>query len=703
MSTSIAIHNPTDFLSPPPTLPSTSFSSSSASSLKHLIIQKCHSLRSLKLVHSRLLRLNLISDSFLLNLLLRSSFASSHPSYSLLLFLSIPQPNVFHYNTALRGLVAADRFPDAVRLFSSMRLAGLSPDNFTFPFVLKACARLLDLHTGLRIHTHILKSGFDSDVFVKTSLVCLYAKCCFLEDAQKLFDEMPVRNVVSWTAIISGYIEGGRLEESLGMFRRALEMDLRPDTFTIVRVLTACSQSGNLRTGEWVHRYVEEKGMGRNVFVATSLMDMYTKCGKMERARSVFDGMVEKDVVSWSAMIGGYASNGFPREALELFFQMRKANLRPDCYAMVGALSSCARLGALELGRQVSCLMHMDDFLTNTVLGTALIDMYTKCGSTAQGWAVFQRMREMDIIAWNAMISGLAMTGHGKVSFGLFGQIEKKGIRPNDNTFIGLLCSCTHTGLVEDGRRYFDYMTRVYAISPRIEHYGCMVDLLGRAGLLEEAHQWIKEMPVEANAVVWGALLSGCKIHRDTRMAEHVLKQLIQLEPRNSGNYVLLSNIYATSGRWDDAAKLRIDMKEKGIEKTPGCSWVEQKGVVHEFRVGDKSHPLTEQIYAKLDELGKQLKALGFMPTTDVVLFDIEEEEKEHSLEHHNEKLAIAFCLITTEPEETIRVVKNLRICSDCHTAIKLISKITHREIIVRDNNRFHCFRDGSCSCNDYW
>lgn len=230
-----------------------------------------------------------------------------------------------------------------------------------------------------------------------------------------------------------------------------------------------------------------------------------------------------------------------------------------------------------------------------------------------------------------------------------------------------------------------------------------MVDLFSRAGLLQEARQLIDDMPMPANAVVWGALLGGCKIHRDAELAEHVLKQLILLEPWNSGNYVMLSNIYSNSGRWEDAAKLRLDMKAKGVEKVPAYSWVEFDGKVHEFRVGNKSHPLMDQIYKKLDELGMEIKAMGYRPTTDVVMFDVEDEEKEHTLVHHSEKLAIAFCLLTTRPGEAIRVTKNLRVCTDCHTVIKLISRITHREIIVRDNNRFHCFRDGCCSCNDYW
>jgi hypothetical protein len=230
-----------------------------------------------------------------------------------------------------------------------------------------------------------------------------------------------------------------------------------------------------------------------------------------------------------------------------------------------------------------------------------------------------------------------------------------------------------------------------------------MVDLLGRAGLLDEAHQLIKGMPMEANAIVWGALLSGCRLHRDTVLAEHVLMKLIELEPWNSGNYVLLSNIYSASHRWDKAAKLRSRMNDNGIQKIPGCSWIEVDGVVHEFRVGDKSHPLTKQIYAKLEELAMKLKAAGYVPSTDFVLFDIEEEEKEHFLGCHSEKLAIAFGLISTSPKDVIRVVKNLRVCGDCHDAIKLISRFTGREVIVRDNNRFHSFIDGSCSCRDYW
>ncbi|XP_006662850.1 putative pentatricopeptide repeat-containing protein At3g08820 [Oryza brachyantha] len=623
-----------------------------------------------KLLHARLLRLDLLAG--LSPLLLRALSSSSLHLHALRLHTHLPPPS----------------------------------HRLTFPLALNAASRLpgpLHLHAGEQLHARSLKLPSHATPHVLTSLLSLYARCGLPRRARRVFDEMARPTTVSWTALITAYMDAGDLDEAVRVARSALASGMRPDSFTAVRVLTACARVADLVTGETAWRAAEQAGFAQNVFVATAAVDLYIKCGEIAKARDVFDKMQEKDAVAWSTMVGGYASNGHPREALDLFLAMQAQGVRPDCYTIAGALSACTRLGALHLGRQTIKMVDWNEFLDNPVLGTALIDIYAKCGSTAEAWALFQQMRKKDIIVWNAMILGLGMTGHEKIAFALVGQMEKSGVKLNDSTFIGLLCSCTHTGLVQDGRRYFHNMTRLYHISPRIEHYGCMVDLLSRTGLLQEARQLIDDMPMQANAVVWGALLGGCKIHRNTELAEYVLKQLIQLEPWNSGNYVMLSNIYSNRGRWEDAAKIRLDMKVKGVEKIPAYSWVEFDGKVHEFRAGDKSHPLSDQIYKKLDELGLEMKTMGYEPTTEVVMFDVEDEEKEHTLLHHSEKLAIAFKLLVTGPGETIRVTKNLRVCSDCHTAIKLISRITHREIIVRDNNRFHCFRDGSCSCNDYW
>ncbi|PVH61279.1 hypothetical protein PAHAL_3G004400 [Panicum hallii] len=485
-----------------------------------------------KLLHARLLRLHLLTD---LSPLL------------------------------LRALSSTGLHLHALRVHSLLP----NPSHLTFPFALKAASRLPDpLSAGLQLHGRSLKLPYHSNPHVLTSLLSLYARCGLLHDAQKAFDEMSHPSTVSWTALITAYMDAGRVQEAVGVARKAFASGMRPDSFTAVRVLTACARVTDLVTGEAVWRVVEQEGIAGNVFVATAALDLYVKCGEMQKARVVFDKMQNKDAVAWGAMVGGYASNGHPREALELFFAMQAEGMTPECYTVAGALSACTRLGALDLGRRAARMVHWDEVLDNPVLGTALIDMYAKCGSTGEAWMVFQQMRKRDIIVWNAMILGLGMTGHEKIAFALVGQMEKSGMTPNDNTFIGLLCSCTHTGLVKDGRRYFHNMTQSYRISPRIEHYGCMVDLLSRAGLLEEAHQLIEDMPMQANAVIWGALLGGCKIHRDAGLAEHALKQLILLEPWNSGNYVMLSNIYSNSGRWEDAAKLRLEMKARGLRRS---------------------------------------------------------------------------------------------------------------------------------------
>ncbi|KAK6137949.1 hypothetical protein DH2020_028305 [Rehmannia glutinosa] len=671
--------------------------------IKTALFQGFTSFTHLKHIHARILRFHHYQNQYLLNMVLKSVFHFNHPDYAAAVFTQTYEPNMYLYNTMIRGLVSNDCFDQAIKFFHSMRRVGLLPNNFTFPFVLKSCSRIMDFELGVKVHSLVVKVGFDSDVFVKTGLVGFYSKLECLEDARKVFDDIPEKNVVSWTAMMSGYIGAGRFREAVDLFRKSLEMGLRPDSYTLVRALSACSQLRDLGAGDWIHKYVVDIGMGRNVFVNTSLVDMYAKCGSMVKARALFEEMPERDIVTWGAIIQGYAANGLPKEALEIFQKMQKQSLRPDCYVIVGVLSACARLGALQLGESACSMMDRNEFLSNPVMGTALVDMYAKCGKMVVAWEVFTDMKEKDIIIFNAVISGLAMTGHVKAAFSCFGLVQKCGLKPDGNTFLGLLCACTHAGLVDDGRRYFYAMSRLYCLDPTIEHHGSMVDLLARAGLLDEAHRTILSMPMKANAIVWGALLGGCRLHRDTQLAEHVLKQLIELEPWNSGNYVLLSNIYSANQKWDESENIRSLMNMKGILKVRGYSWIEIDGVVHEFLVGDTTHPMSENIYAKLMELTKELRAAGYVPTTEFVLFDIEEEEKEHFLGCHSEKLALAFGLISTKSNVVIRIVKNLRVCGDCHTAFKLISKITGREIVVRDTNRFHHFMDGSCSCRDYW
>ncbi|KAL2900011.1 hypothetical protein RDABS01_025093 [Bienertia sinuspersici] len=414
--------------------------------------------------------------------------------------------------------------------------------------------------------------------------------------------------------------------------------------------------------------------------------------------------MPERDLVPCTAIIVGYLNDKkFYEEAIDLFLEMERENVKPDCPALVGFLCACTRLGAIDMGERVINSMKREELVADPVLGTTVIDMYAKCGNFDLAWNFFKEMKERDLVVWNAAISSLSVNGHVKVAFSLFAQIQKLGFQPNGHTFVGLLRGCTHAGLVDEGWKCFNSMTRVFSVSPTIEHYGCMVDLLSRSGLLQKAYHFIQSMPVEPNVIIWGALLGGCRIHRNTHLAEHVSEKLVELQPWNSGNYVLLSNIYSANNKWHDAERIRVRMNQQGIQKIPGYSWIEVDGKIHEFVAGDNSHYLSAQIHAKLVELLKDLRAAGYVPTTDFALFDVEEEEKEQSLRYHSEKLAVAFGLISTPSDHVIRVVKNLRVCGDCHAAIKIISRITGREIVLRDTNRFHHFADGSCSCNDYW
>ncbi|XP_047328483.1 putative pentatricopeptide repeat-containing protein At3g08820 [Impatiens glandulifera] len=666
--------------------------------IKRRLLHGFNSFKQFKHIHARLLRLSLDQDNYLLNLFLKVCFSSGHTDYGRLLFNQTQHPNIFLYNTMIQGLVSNDFFQESIELYSLMRRENFLPNSFTFPFVLKACSRLLNFHLGLKIHTLVVKSGYDGDEFVKTGLVSLYSKCGYLNNAGKVFDEIPLKNIVSLTAIISGYINSGRFREAMEMFQRSLENGLRADSITLVTLLSACSRLGGSSDGEWLHKHAIDLGLETNVFVGTALVDLYAKYGKMVQACQVFDSMPDKDTITWSAMIQGYAMNGHPKEAVDLFYRMQELNIRSDCYSIVGVLSACAGMGALSVGEWAASLIDINEFLLNPIMGTALIDMYAKCGKMSSAWEVFKTMKEKDLVVWNAVISGLAMNGYVKTMFSLLGQMEKHGLEPNNNTITGLLCGCTHAGLVNEGRRVF------YSIIPTVEHYGCIVDLLGRAGLLKEAYELILNMPMEANAVVWGALLSGCRMHRDSQMAEHVLERLVELEPWNSSNYVLLSNIHSTNQKWDDVAKIRSTMAQRRIQKAPGFSWIEMDGVVHKFIAGDKSHRESDRIYAELVELRRELSAVGYAPTTEFVHFDVEEEEKECSLGFHSEKLAVAFGLFcSSSASDVIRVVKNLRICGDCHLFMKHLSRVRSREIIIRDNSRFHHFVDGSCSCNDYW
>ncbi|KAL5729483.1 putative pentatricopeptide repeat-containing protein [Ranunculus cassubicifolius] len=579
-----------------------------------------------------------------------------------------------------------------------------------------------------------MKFGFDSNVFVQNALIHMYSLSGQVGVARKLFDKSPKKDVVSWNAMISGYNKIQMYEESKKLFNEMEKGGVQPTAVTLVSVLSACVKLKDFESGRHVHQYVKDFRVIPTLILENALVDMYAACGRMDFALSLFENMKVKDVITWTTMVSGFTNcgqvdlardffNKMPerdsvswtamtdgylkanrfKEALEIFREMQATNIRPDEFTMVSVLTACAQLGALEVGEWIRLYIEKNKIKRDLFVGNALIDMYSKCGDVESALKIFKKLHRRDKFTWTAMILGFAVNGRGEEALDLFTRMLMASVAPDEVTYIGALCACTHAGMVDEGRELFVQMISEHGIEPNVSHYGCMVDLLGRAGELKEAQELINNMPMKPNSIVWGALLGACRVHKDAELAEMAARKILELEPENGAVYVLLSNLYAACNRLDDMHRIRKLMTDKGIKKTPGCSLIEMNGAVHEFVAGDRSHSCSDKIYSKLDEMSQDLKLAGYVPNTSVALLDVGEEEKQTSLYQHSEKLAIAFGLISSEPKVTIRIVKNLRICVDCHQAAKLISRLYDRELIVRDRTRFHHFRHGLCSCKDYW
>ncbi|GLT26133.1 hypothetical protein SLA2020_012180 [Shorea laevis] len=515
---------------------------------------------------------------------------------------------------------------------------------------------------------------------------------------------MPVKDVISWNAMIAGYAQMGQYKEALDFFQEMRRANVMPNESTLVTVLSACAHSGFLELGKEIRSWIEENGLSSNLHLVNALIDMYSKCGELSTAQNLFVGLQQRNVISWNVIIGGYTHMSEYKEALNLFRKMLQLNVEPTEVTFLSILPACASLGALDIGKWIHAYIDKNfPNLNNSSLWTSLIDMYAKCGSIEAAKQVFKNMEGKSLASWNAMISGLAMHGQAEPAFELFSRMTSEGFKPDEITFVGLLSACSHAGLLDTGRQYFNSMIKDYNIAPELQHYGCMIDLLGRAGLFDEAESLIRDMSMNPDSAIWGSLLGACRVHGRVAYAESMAKHLLELQPENHGAYILLSNIYTGAGRWDDVARIRTLLNDKGMKKVPGCSSIEVGSFVHEFLVGDRVHPQSKEIYEMLDEIDARLEKAGFVPDTSEVVYDMDEEWKEGALSHHSEKLAIAFGLISTKPGTTIRILKNLRVCGNCHSATKLISKIFNREIIARDRNRFHHFKEGFCSCKDYW
>ncbi|CAM8941885.1 unnamed protein product [Rhodiola kirilowii] len=590
--------------------------------------------------------------------------------------------------------------PRAMRAMEAMERSGLYADAVTYSELIKCCLARRAVDDGKRVHRHVCSAGYEPKTFLINILLNMYVKFSLLDDARKLFDKMPDRNVVSWTTMIAGFANAGMSDDALEFLVLMLRDGVKPNMFTFSSVLRACE---SLRTLRQLHCGMIKPGLESDVFVRSALINSYSKWGELRNALGVFNEMVTGDSIVWNSIIGGFAQNNEGDEAMNIFKRMKRAGFVANQASLTSVLRACTSLSLLELGRQVH--VHILKYDRDLILENALLDMYCKCGSLEDAKGVFTRMVDKDVISWSTMVAGLAQNGYSKEALRLFDAMKgSSGIRPNYITLLGVLFACSHAGLVDDGWYYFQSMNRLYGIEPGREHYGCMVDLLGRAGKLDAAAKLISEMKCEPDAVTWRMLLASCRVHKNVDLAAHAAEQILKLDPTDVGTYILLSNIYANSQRWDDVASIRKAMQVEGVRKEPGCSWIEVDMRIHCFVLGDKSHPMAGAISVELNQLVQRLRGFGYNPDTNFVLQDVEgEEQREDLLRYHSEKLAIVFGLMSLATGKIIRIRKNLRICGDCHIFAKLVAQVTKRTIVIRDPIRYHHFHDGICSCGDYW
>ncbi|XP_072966223.1 pentatricopeptide repeat-containing protein At3g29230-like [Typha angustifolia] len=601
------------------------------------ILRKIKTLKELKQTHLQILVNGLGENNYLVPKLIDLSSAFTSLNYATKIFEHAQSPNAVVYNTMIKCLIEKGSADEAFSTYNEMRPLGVLPNNFTFTFLLKACESLEFLEGCKEIHAQIIKCGFGFTVFVQNALLNVYSQCgADVKVARQVFDEMLERDIVSWNSIIRAYMSRGDMSQAMILFESMPERNV----VSWNTVIAGLSKAGDMALAQSVFdRMVTRNTISWNAMISgylmcgdvtaaksmfdqmkekdvvswTAMISAYTKIGDLDSARKVFDQMPVKNVVSWNAMISGYNQNSKFDEALCTFQAMLiDGKFMPDEATLTSVVSACAHSGSIEHGNWIHSYIEKNKVQISVALGNALIDMFAKCGDIKSAQSVFQRMTRKCIITWTTMISGFAFNGECTEALALHDEMCREGIEPDDVIFIAVLTACTHGGLVQEGRRVFNQMIDQYGIKPRMEHYGCMVDLLGRAAKLEEAIQFIENMPMEPSVVIWATLLSSCITHGAEELIDFVSRKIIDLEPLNSGYQVLVSNSSALGKRWEGVLNARAMIRQEGIEKVPGCSSIQVGREVHEFLVKDTRHVKRKEIYETLDGLTSLMRQIGY-------------------------------------------------------------------------------------------
>ncbi|XP_010550211.1 PREDICTED: putative pentatricopeptide repeat-containing protein At2g01510 [Tarenaya hassleriana] len=672
------------------------------------LLSGCNDPSSAKLlpqVHASVVKLG--CDSFLsvCNSLVDSYSKIGRLDLACSLFEEMPKKDSVTFNALMTGYAKEGLNEHAIRLFMEMRNSGYKPSDFTFAAVLCAGVGLDDLDFGQQVHCLALKMNFAWNVFVGNALLDFYSKHNSLLEAGKFFYEMPELDCVSYNVMITGYSWTEQYEESLKLFRELQHMGFDRRSFPYATVLSIAANLSFLEMGQQVHCQTIVTTTDSVLPVRNSLVDMYAKCDRFNEAEIIFRNLSQKSTVPWTALVSAYVQKGLHEEGLKLFSEMHRAGIRADQATFASVLKAASSLASALVGKQLHSFIIRSGYMDNVFSGSALVDMYAKCGSIRDAVRIFEEMPGRNIVSWNALISAYAENGDGEATIDAFAKMIQSGFWPDSVSMLCVLNACNHCGFVEQGTQYFGAMSQIYGITPKREHYACMLDLFCRKGRFAEAESLMETMPFDPDEIMWSSVLNSCRIHKNLELAEKAALQLFSMDKlRDAASYVNMSNIYAAAGQWGNVSHVKKAMRERGIKKVPAYSWVEVNHRTHIFSSNDQRHPKRDEIVRKLNELTAEIEREGYKPDmVGCALHDVDEQMKMESLKFHSERLAIAFAIISTPEGSPIVVMKNLRACADCHSAIKIISKIVKREITVRDSSRFHHFRDGVCSCRDYW
>ncbi|KAK1410872.1 hypothetical protein QVD17_37413 [Tagetes erecta] len=655
-------------------------------------------------VHGLVHKLGFDLNLTICNTLLSMYSETGRSKETINLFEEMPEKDLISWNSLIAGHVQEGEYVNALRVFVKFLKTQGSVNHVTFASALAACSDPEFLSEAQILHALVFTSGHQNNLIVGNALVTVYGKQKMMSKAEWVFQRMPRWDLVTWNTLIGGYADCEEPDYAVKVFNLMRKQDERTNYITIVHVLSSCVAPNYLLShGMPLHAHVILTGFDSHDYVKNSLITMYGKCNDLSSSKHIFYGFVNKDYVSWNAMVAASVHNGHGEEALKTFSEMHGTEIHLDQFSFSAALTAAANLSTLEEGQQLHGLTVKFGFDSYQYVITHITDMYGKCGEIND---VLKMLPEPNIrprVLWNILISAFARQGSFEGAQEAFHEMVNTGLKPDHVTFVSLLSACSHAGLVNDGLEYYSLMSETFGVDVGIEHCVCIIDLLGRSGRLLEAESFIKKMPVPPNDFVWRSLLAACRIHGNSQLGKQAADHLLESNPADDSAFVLYSNVCATSGKWDAVHDLRVEMDSSNLKKQPACSWIKIKRKISSFAIGDKSHYLSDKIYGKLDDLKKMIKEAGYVPDTSFALQDIDEEQKEDHLWKHSERLALAYGLINTPQGSDLKIFKNLRVCIDCHSVFKFISNIEGRKLVLRDPFRYHHFSDGKCSCGDYW